>query len=601
MECSDWKNTKMLKIIVCFLLCIAFADAYFGVPTDEQDENASPQLGPGMTDDLNLTPEQRKAIEEGQDTTSDKVIQKWPNAVIPYNIDCSLENMLDAVAAIKEAMAEWESKTCIRFVKHTNEKDYLTFFRHERCWGNLGRVGGESKISVGDACEFKNVMAHEIGHAIGFFHEHNRKDRDKYVKIEWDNVNEWAKTAFRKLKKSLSFGVPYDYTSIMHYPWNAFSKNGKNTLKALREVKSQPYLSVSKIDVLQMNKMYSCQKRQSRKRRDVEDCEDKSHLCRAYVKAGYCYTSDYVRENCKTSCNVPYCDTTVLCIDKKEECRNWKRWGHCKRSRTVMELCPKTCNPRCQIDCKDENEECAGWAKYGYCQLSKLVWKLCPKSCRHFKCKKGLLCEDRHEKCEYWAKHGECKNNPRYMKRFCKASCNQTDCDMGPQRPAGSCANPLGIGDDGKGYKLPDSRMTATSISRPGKNWTADAFNARLYMKDDHKKKRIGAWCIETYEHLKAGPYLQIDFGEQKNIQYIATQGRPQYFERIAKFKVKYSKDGRKWKDYTENWKIREFEGNCDHFTPILNKFNNIIKARFFRYYPLEANFPCLRMELYGC
>ena len=45
-------------------------------------------------------------------------------------------------------------------------------------------------------------------------------------------------------------------------------------------------------------------------------------------------------------------------------------------------------------------------------------------------------------------------------------------------------------------------------------------------MTDDRKRKRIGAWCIETYDHLKTGPYLQIDFGEQKNIQYIATQGR---------------------------------------------------------------------------
>ena len=66
----------------------------------------------------------------------------------------------------------------------------LRLFKNFRCWGHLGRVGGESKISVGDACEFKNIMAHEIGHAIGFFHEHNRMDRDKYVKIEWDNVNE---------------------------------------------------------------------------------------------------------------------------------------------------------------------------------------------------------------------------------------------------------------------------------------------------------------------------------------------------------------------------------------------------------------------------
>ena len=45
-------------------------------------------------------------------------------------------------------------------------------------------------------------------------------------------------------------------------------------------------------------------------------------------------------------------------------------------------------------------------------------------------------------------------------------------------------------------------------------------------MTDDRKRKRIGAWCIETYDHLKTGPYLQIDLGEQKSIQFIATQGK---------------------------------------------------------------------------
>ena len=42
------------------------------------------------------------------------------------------ENLPSAISAIKEAMEEWQKKTCIRFVNHTNEKDYLTFFRDNR-------------------------------------------------------------------------------------------------------------------------------------------------------------------------------------------------------------------------------------------------------------------------------------------------------------------------------------------------------------------------------------------------------------------------------------------------------------------------------------
>ena len=50
-----------------------------------------------------------------------------------YNIFFSTftENMPDALNAITSAMKEWQTKTCIRFVKRTSHQDYLWFFRQK--------------------------------------------------------------------------------------------------------------------------------------------------------------------------------------------------------------------------------------------------------------------------------------------------------------------------------------------------------------------------------------------------------------------------------------------------------------------------------------
>ena len=43
-------------------------------------------------------------------------------------------------------------------------------------------------LSLGSGCKNRGHVTHELMHALGFFHEHTRPDRDKFVKILWHNI-----------------------------------------------------------------------------------------------------------------------------------------------------------------------------------------------------------------------------------------------------------------------------------------------------------------------------------------------------------------------------------------------------------------------------
>jgi hypothetical protein len=62
-------------------------------------------------------------------------------------------------------------------------------------------------------------MTHELGHALGLFHEQSRPDRDNYVTVLTNNINPAAITNFDKSSSTdvQTYGVPYDYGSVMHY------------------------------------------------------------------------------------------------------------------------------------------------------------------------------------------------------------------------------------------------------------------------------------------------------------------------------------------------------------------------------------------------
>lgn len=93
------------------------------------------------------------------------------------------------------------------------------------CWSWVGRIGGEQELSVGDHsssnayCLTRRVVIHELGHAIGFWHEHTRPDRDQFVTIIWENILPGKEIYFHKYSHLQvdSLNVKYDYESIMHF------------------------------------------------------------------------------------------------------------------------------------------------------------------------------------------------------------------------------------------------------------------------------------------------------------------------------------------------------------------------------------------------
>jgi len=60
----------------------------------------------------------------------------------------------------------------------------------------VGAIGGEQILNMGDGCQYVGLVLHEFGHAIGYFHEHNRPDRDDVVNIMWDNIQYGKKKVF---------------------------------------------------------------------------------------------------------------------------------------------------------------------------------------------------------------------------------------------------------------------------------------------------------------------------------------------------------------------------------------------------------------------
>jgi hypothetical protein len=165
-----------------------------------------------------------RAAESSIHTDADvKRPQPWPDGIIPYDI---LKLTPEQQAIVKRGMQRWQDTGAqINFVPRTNQQEYVFFTGNLTNGNNTSLVGykkgarAEINITAFWWRQEEWMIVHELGHVLGFHHEHQRWDRDDYITVHYENIKPGRASDYEMIPRTnwIVSSTPYDYRSIMHY------------------------------------------------------------------------------------------------------------------------------------------------------------------------------------------------------------------------------------------------------------------------------------------------------------------------------------------------------------------------------------------------
>ena len=160
---------------------------------------------------------------------------RWPGGVVPFEIAGDLPSQ----SRVTDAIAMVETQTAgVNLVARSGESNYIRFVTSDGCSSAIGMQGGQQNINLGDGCSTGNA-AHEILHALALFHEQSRCDRDDFVEIHLDQVEEGKEGNFDKVCDGATDHGDYAEGSMMHYGPFAFAIGDLPTITSKRGLDDQ--------------------------------------------------------------------------------------------------------------------------------------------------------------------------------------------------------------------------------------------------------------------------------------------------------------------------------------------------------------------------